>query len=815
MKSKWPAIGLASILVAGVLILAGGAAAGPGPTSPAVHVTARVTTDGVRIVAQATAPFTYTTARPNDRLLVVTLPGVVAAEASHTQMVAAGHVSSYRLVSYTEGSDTGLRLEVLLDGPVQPHFDHSNPEQLDLIFDYKNPAAQPAAQPPAAHSAAVMPSIPARISHVEVTEQGQAPRLRIEGQGEFHYRELRLTNPDRLVLDFANATVATSNAIAGTAAPIKLVRIGQFQPSVARVVVELDRWAPYQVLPSNNGILIVFGDQSGTKGTPPPPPDRTSLTTNRAIQAPNPQVARQIQVIAPPQITLPSWLTEPSLAFATVVQPAPPPVQAKQNQPATQTSGQSPVQAPVQAPEQTPTQQPMAAPQPALAAPIAQGPTSAPATTKYTGEPIRVNFKDVDLQDFFRVIHDVSGLNIVLDPAVKGNLTLVMDDVPWDQVLDIVLQNNGLDKQLEGNVLRIATKATIKAEEEQRAELIKAREDSVEPVLVTRQLSYARATQQGGAGGGGGGNQQKGKALDELLRPFLSHRGNIYGDSRTNTLIIRDIPANIPKLDDMIRQLDRKSQQVEIEARVVLASRTFAQDIGTQLGIAAQSANGRNVGGGAAAAGTSPIVHTNSPYLPPIVVGSTGSMPLITNFPATAPTSGLSFTSISPNFTLDFTLTAAESKGVAKLLSAPKITTQSNVEGTVAQGQQIPIQTTVNNTVSTQYVAAELILRVTPQITADGTVFMTVHVENTSIDNSIAVLGQPGLDTQSVDDQIIAHDGETVMLGGVIINSQSNTSNEMPLVGSIPLIGNLFKERAVSVKAQTLLFFLTPRISPE
>ncbi|MFZ0821920.1 MAG: type IV pilus secretin PilQ [Candidatus Acidiferrales bacterium] len=803
MKSKWPAIGLASILVAGVALLAGGAAAGPGPTSPAVHVTARVTTDGVRIVAQATAPFTYTTARPNDRLLVVTLPGVVAAEDSHTQMVAAGHVSSYRLVSYTEGSSTGLRLEVLLDGPVQPHFDHSNPEQLDLVFDYTPPANKPAAQPLAAHSAIVVTSAPAPISHVAVTEQGQAPRVRIEGQGDFHYHASRLTNPDRLVLDFADTTVATSNAIAGTAEPIKLVRVGQFQPGIARVVVELNCWTPYQVITSSNAIVVVFGDQTGIKETQPVPQQRTLLTTNRGIQAPKPKTVQQIQSIAPPQIALPNWLTETSFALASFVQPAPPPAQEQQNQP--------PAQLPVQQQLQQPVSQPMAASQPSQPSSVPQGP-AATATPKYTGEPIRVNFKDVDLQDFFRLIHEVSGLNVVLDPSVKGSLTLVMDDVPWDQVLDIVLQNNALDKQLDGNVLRIATKATIKAEAEQRTALLQAQQDSVEPVTVTRQLSYARATQQQG---GGAGQQQKGKALDELLRPFLSHRGNIYGDSRTNTLIIREIPANIPRLDDMIHQLDKKSRQVEIEARVVLASRNFARDIGTQLAAGGQSSNGRNIAGGTGGVGTSPIDHTTSPYLPPIVVGTSGSMPLITNFPAVAPTSGFSFTHISPNLTLDYVITAAESRGVAKLLSAPKVVTQSNVEGVVQQGQQIPIQTTINNTVSTQYVAAVLMLKVTPQITADGTIFMTVHVENTSIDTSISVLGQPGLDTQSVDNQVVAHDGETIQLGGVTINSQSNSSNQMPLIGSIPLIGNLFKERAVTVKAQTLLIFLTPRISPE
>jgi type IV pilus assembly protein PilQ len=810
MKSKWPAIGLASILVAGLALLAGGVAAGSGPESPAVHVTARVTTEGVRIVAQATAPFTYTTARPNDRLLVVTLPGVVAAEGTHTQMVAAAHVSSYRIVSYSEGSSTGLRLEVLLDGPAQPHFDHSNPEQLEVVFEYTNsaaqPATQPAAQPPAAHPAVVVNSSPSRISHVAVTEEGQVPRISIEGVGEFHYHATRLTNPDRLVLDFADATVASSNAIAGTAAPIKLVRVGQFQPGVARVVVELDRWTPYQVITSAKGILVVFGDQTLPKETKPVAAHRTSFTSGRAIQVPVRPTARQVQMLAPPQIALPNWLTDPSFALASFVQPAPPPAQQVQEQPASQPQAQQPV-----------ATQPVVQPATIQAPMTQQGPSATPSP-KYTGEPIRVNFKDVDLQDFFRLIHEVSGLNVVLDPSVKGTLTLVMDDVPWDQVLDIVLQNNNLDKQLDGNVLRIATKATLKAEADQKAELIKAREDSVEVVTVTRQLSYAKATTQGGqggsSGGGSGNNAQKGKGLDEVLRPFLTHRGSIFGDVRTNTLIIRDIPSQIPKIDDMIHQLDRKSQQVEIEARVVLASRNFAQDVGTQLAIGGQSSNGRNIIGGAQSAGTSPIVHTGTP-LPPILVGSTGSMPLMTNFPATAPTSGISFTSISKNITLDYIITAAESKGVAKLLSAPKVVTQSNVEGMVQQGQQIPIQTTVNNTVSTQYVAAVLMLRVTPQITADGTIFMIVHVENTSIDNSIAVLGQPGLDTQSVDNQVVARDGETIMLGGVIINSQSNSGNQVPVIGSIPLIGNLFKERAVSVKAQTLLFFLTPRISQE
>jgi type IV pilus assembly protein PilQ len=393
----------------------------------------------------------------------------------------------------------------------------------------------------------------------------------------------------------------------------------------------------------------------------------------------------------------------------------------------------------------------------------------------------------------------------VLDPSVKGTLTLVLDDVPWDQALDIVLKNNGLDKQLDGNVLRIASQATLKAEAESRADLAKAESDSKDLETVTYRLSYAKASLQGG--GNVGGKQQMGKGMDDLLKPFLSHRGSIFGDPRTNTLIIRDIPSAIAKIEDLIHQLDRKSQQVEIEARVVLASRSFAQDIGTQFGITGSAGN--NTIGGVQS------------LLPPVTSSTSSTVgtvliPLNSNLGATGPTSGLSFANISPNFGVDILITAAESKGVGKLLSAPKITTQNNTEGTIEQGTQIPIQTNINNTISTQYITAALILKVTPQITADGTIFMIVHVENTQIDSGIpAILGQPALATQSVDNQVLARDGETVVLGGVIVDQQNTQVNQVPVLGSIPLIGDLFKHRTVSVQSQELYFFLTPRVSQD
>ena len=277
----------------------------------------------------------------------------------------------------------------------------------------------------------------------------------------------------------------------------------------------------------------------------------------------------------------------------------------------------------------------------------------------------------------------------------------------------------------------------------------------------------------------------------------------------------------------MRAQLDRKSQQVEIEARVVSASRSFAQDIGTQLAFA--TSTGNNVFGGNSAVGVSPIFR---PFIPgvstspalvngqPPVPGSNATatnvaMPLVTNLAAGTPTSGMSYLFTSANFALDFMITAAESKGVGKLLSKPKVITQNNEKATVKQGTKIPIQTTINNTISVQYIDAVLKLEVTPQITAEGTIFMDVLVENTQIDAGIPrIQGVPALDTQAAETKVTVADGGTVVIGGVIISSQRVDISEVPIVGNLPLIGNLFKRRNVTTSSQELLFFLTPRIIP-
>lgn len=620
-----------------------------------------------------------------------------------------------------------------------------------LLVGAAMPALPASAQ--VAHDASVSTAPQAAaISNVEVAHTGQQTTVRISGTGSLHYQTSRLDSPPRLVLDFSNTRLATvRNKVSSDYGPILDVRMGQPVAGQSRVVVDLAKRVAFSAESDGSSVIVSFSSE----GAPAAP----------AALGPRARTSKQKLVpVNVPEMPLPAWLTGKDFGFAS---PAPmPPAPEPQNPPAA------------------------AMPQAAGASP----------DRKYTGDPISVNLKDVDLKDFFRLIHEISGLNVVLDPSVRGSVTLVLDEVPWDQALDIVLRNNGLTKEIDGNVLRIATQDTLKHEADQRRELLKAQSDAVDTVTVTRVLSYAQAN-----------------TMVTTLKKFLTSRGDVYADIRSNTLIVRDIPSSIPKIDDLLRQLDRKSQQVEIDARVVQASRSFAREIGTQFGFSTPTgATGNTVIGGLVGKSTflSPVIHSIAPPLSS-VSGTGNAIPLATNLGATAPNSGLTFSTQGHNYAIDFILSLMETRAAGKVLSEPKGVTQNNEKLTVKQGTQIPIQTNINNTISVQYVDAVLKLEVTPQITAEGTVFLDVTVENTQIAQGIPLVqGTPALATQSTQTKVLINDGGTVVIGGVVVTQQNTSIDQVPLLGSVPLIGNLFKHTTINVSTQELLFFLTPRILP-
>jgi type IV pilus assembly protein PilQ len=588
---------------------------------------------------------------------------------------------------------------------------------------------------------------PASISGVQVLRAGQQTTVRISGTGDLRYRASRLDSPPRLILDFPAAQLpATHHQINSEYAPVVAIRMGQPTPGQSRVVIDLAKFVPFDAQADDAGVTISFS-------TP------AILATPAAVRPVRKPTQQKLASLRVPNMPLPSYLTGKNLGFA-----------APANGPVAPVSQDSPT--------------------------ASQVATAATENKKYTGDPISVNLKDVDLKDFFRLIHEISGLNVVLDPAVRGTVTLVLDEVPWDQGLDIVLRNNGLTKEIDGNVLRIATQDTLKHEADERRDLLKSQSEAIEPVTVTRVLSYAQSA-----------------TMMATIKRFLTSRGDVTSDPRSNTLIIRDIPSSIPKVDDLLRQLDRKSQQVEIDARIVQATRSFAREVGTQFGFSTPlNTTGNTAIGGLVGNSTflSPIIHSAvAPF-------STGSqIPLVSNLGATAPNSGLSFSTQGHNYAIDFILSLMESHGVGKVLSEPKGVTQNNEKLTVKQGTKIPIQTNINNTISVQYVDAVLKLEVTPQITAEGTVFLDVEVENTQIDQGIPLVqGTPALATQSTQTKVLINDGGTVVIGGVVITNQNTSVDQVPLLGSMPLIGNLFKHTTITVSTQELLFFLTPRILP-
>jgi len=808
MRRAW---GLTAF-VAAALILSNGALSAS--DLPVVHVKAVVKDGAVTLDAQATGPFEYTTYRPSASLFVLDLSGVSAGDSSGARVVPSELVKSYRLTTYSAGQKPVVRLEILLRPGITPRLARNGNQELTLFVSANGnadatvepaaitaaPAPQPAEAKPAPATLKPIAAKPSddkapaaqfqNIEQVNLTQVGAQTEVNVVGNAKLSYHVSRLHNPDRVVLDFSGAHLKTSEKnIASNLDPVKEIRLAQFTPQVSRVVIDLRSPARYNVNASGNAVTVAFRAESATPASggsndsaPGANGEPDDVTTTKAISAPAVPAS-----VPSPVAALPTALTQPSAALAVPVTPAPQPAAAAPK-PVAANTGYTEI-----------SDSTTAAPAPAAAAASSaaqQAPTPAPGS-RYSGEPISVNLKDVDLRDFFRLIHEISGLNVVVDPAVKGSLTIVLDDVPWDQALDIVLKNNDLDKQLDGNVLRIATKETLKREAEQNRDLAKAQAESADVVTTTRVLSYAKAAD-----------------MVPTLKKFLSSRGDILADSRSNTLIIRDIPTVLPVLDNLLRQLDRKSQQVEIEARVVAANRSFSREIGTQFGLGL-GAHGSTIGG-ASAVGTSPIIHTPAP---PFAVGTppltSGSAPLITNLGAATPTSGFAYSFANANFALDMIITAAEDRGVGKLISKPKIVAQNNQKSIVKQGTKIPVQTIVNNTVSVQFVDAVLELDVTPQITSDGTIYMDVDVKNDQIDASIPrVEGIPAIDTQEATSKVLVADGATMVIGGVIVTNQRTDIQTVPVLGSLPVIGNLFKHTTVSSTAQELLFFLTPRILP-
>jgi type IV pilus assembly protein PilQ len=600
-------------------------------------------------------------------------------------------------------------------------------------------------------------AIASELRNVSVDRDGQGrPVVTLTGSGPMAYTTLELENPQRLVIDLKSTVSRLDrNQVSVEEGGVLRVRAGQFRRSpepVSRVVVDLDGPMPYQIEADGDDLKIAFGAALD-------PAAAEVAATKVAL----PDAGTQ--EVSVPETKLP----ETKVADAQpVTTPAPRTVSAE--------TIEKLLRAPAFAVEEPPAG--------LTPAPTAGGnfETQAIVTDKanYSGKKISLNLVDTEVKQIFRLFHEISGLNFVLDPAVEGKVTIVLDNVPWDQALDIILKNNGLDKQFENNVIRIAPTQKLAAEAAQRKQLKEAKDLEVEPITITRTLSYAKA-----------------EDVEKVIRDggILSTRGKVMVDKRTNALIISDIPKKLQPLDQLISTLDSETPQVMIEARIVETSKSFSQDLGIKWGFNAIADASKGTGTGLAfPANASAKYGLNLP--------GAGS----------ASTLAFSFGNIIDSFTLDIALSDLETEGRGRILSSPKIATQNNERAEIEQGVRIPVVSTTATEINVEFVSASLRLAVTPQITADGTVAMDVIVENNSPDFLVNVSGVPGIRTQRAQTKILVADGGTAVIGGIFTINEGQSEVGVPWFRKIPGLGWLFKTRSITNENRELLIFITPKI---
>ncbi|MDQ1349574.1 MAG: type pilus assembly protein PilQ [Acidobacteriota bacterium] len=662
------------------------------------------------------------------------------------------------------------------------------------------------------------------LGSVEVIEEGANTVVRVGGDGEFAYSTFQLSNPDRFVIDLdgvVNQSARSSAPLSGEI--LARIRVSQFKQSpeaVSRVVFDLRQTVAPTIERGPEGLVVRFAASA---------PDAAQLTMAQTTETPEtPETTETIETAAPetteiastlPEIRPePQEMTSPS-AFAEPASPAAPTAPDATVATAAETLGASDVQA-YAASEAPAVAEPVArVPAPAAVAPAArpvtprdsslfeaadmqaeEAPRPAVSSSavfaqqnvggthkEYVGETISLSLKDGDIKDVLRSFAKISGLNVVLQPGVRGTVTVELESVPWDQALDQILKINNLGYELDGNIMRIAPRNVLEAEAKEQQALAQAQALSIPLRTVIKRISYSSASDLARVLASGGGRASG----------ILSQRGSVTVDARTNTLIIKELPTYIDTVIAVIETLDIPEPQVMIEARIIETTKRFSRTLGIRWGFdgVADAAHGNTTG----------LQFPNNGTVQGDVNVLTGGSNGLLRF---------ALGNILDTFNLDATLQAAESDGLINILSAPKIATLNNESASIQSGLQIPIQTVANNTVTVQFVNATLRLDVTPHVTAEGTVLMDVNIQKREPQLAFAVVGAQNapISTKEAQTRVIVRDGGTTVIGGIYKVSTDQGQDRVPGLANIPVLGHLFKNRRREDANEELLIFITPRV---
>ena len=761
---------LAGALVLGSYVHAAGHAA---PTARLTGVSTKTEGAATTVVIETTEPAAYVAAQPDPLTLLVDLRNVVPGDVRPS--APSGAVAGVTVEAGTGDDGTAIaRVRMHLAAPATPAIR----SRLNAVIVEFTAAAQDrreagvpaavepstaAARPPAA--AVTPPSPGSALTTVETTTGPGVTRVAFSGTGSWRAGAIEPARdmPPRLVVDFPELRSTLPAVTPVGKGPVDRIRVAvnRVNPLVTRAVIDLKYPAAHRVEAAENGVVIVFEDEAPRPRAPETATEPRPVARAEAKPAPS---------------------TEPQpVTVIAAAEPKPPAAEPK-----------PPAAEPEPKPAPAPRQVKPAPPKPAALAVAGE--------RQYTGHLITFDFYQAELRSVLRTFSEISGLNIVIDPAVPaGTVDVSLREVPWDQALEVILRSHQLGYVLEQNVVRIAPLKSLAAEEGERQKLVEAQAMSGQLKVFTKTLSYARAGD-----------------VAKLLKDtrVLSNRGSALVDDRTNTLIINDLPEAIAESESLIGILDRSEPQVEIEAKIVQTGTDTARALGVQWGL-----NGRMA---TELGNTAPVAFPAQSALSGRTTSTQGNpmgparstVPSAVNLPATGATSalGLSMGTLSGSFSLDVALTALERKGQGKILSQPRVMMQNNFEAEMTQGVQIPIQTVSNNTVTVTFKDAALTLKVKPQITASNTVMMSITLENASPDYSRSVNGIPPIDTQRAITQVLVNDAETMVIGGIMKSQETSARDGVPGISRIPLLGWLFRRDTFAEELRELLIFITPRI---
>jgi type IV pilus assembly protein PilQ len=832
---KAPSQGAASAAVAGMSLTSIDVESSPSP----------------RLVLRTTASPVYTSYSPMPELFVIDLTGASKASSLAIPTNLPASVASVSVEDVTEMGSRLTRVSVHLNqsATIEASAEGNNviinlpavaapvvadaapapapapvvPQHIEPVATASEVKAEPQPEPvksepiadvtkPSVEPAVITESLPPAnkaktLRKIETSGTGAAMEVRLATDGDVSYNAFKLEKPARVVIDLTGVNNKLAKNIINVSDPVvKKIRVSQFKSApdaVTRVVLDVDETTGYRVTKAGDALRITFGDAPAVAAAPAPPPPAPMPKQEQPRVAAKPVAPPVINVIAPAAKTamatdIPAQVPaiaenatwkmperQPAKAVINAPQTQTPPASKKRGKTATTTTNSSTAPALDPAPS---AENVFSDPQPSSSAPTGTvlsgttgpgGRTLASGEKVYTGEPISLNLKDADIKDVLRTFAQLTGLNMAIDPAVNGSVTVDFIDVPWDQALEIILRQNSLAYVLEGNVMRVGTSQRLSDESEASRRLNDQERLNVPLSTVGFKLSYARA-----------------QDVASLLKEMASPRARIIVDNRTNQLIISEIPTYLQTMRNLIESVDVPTRQVVIEARIVETTKLFIQQYGVTWGFKGTM---------------DPSLGTGTGLVFPNRIDTIGG-PFA--FGAGNPVVSFSLQNVLGTFTLDLALLAAETEGLVRVISAPRVMTQDNTAAEIQSGFQIPYQTRINFTTTVQYVDATLRLSVTPQITEAGTVIMDIQVQKNEPATGLNIEGGSGtpLSTRRAQTKLMVRDGGTSVIAGIYQVKENNSQGRLPFVHQIPIIGALFRQRNYNSEHDELLIFITPRI---